>query len=90
MDAGADVDAQTSDGWTPLHVAVYRNHLGCFEILVEAGAKLDIYNDKGDTPMHLASENDDIVYLQTIIDTGANYVGTIKDEGSYEDDNNLV
>lgn len=40
MEYGCDVNAQDSDGWTPLHCAASCNNLSMVKFLVESGACL--------------------------------------------------
>ncbi len=52
---GFDVNAQgLSNGYTPLHDAVWANNLPAAKLMVAAGAKLDIKNHEGQTPMEKA------------------------------------
>jgi ankyrin repeat protein len=52
--AGADVNAKTSDNWTPLHVACYNGHLQVFQALREHGADIEATTSSGRTPLHFA------------------------------------
>lgn len=47
--AGANVNATTADGFTPLHVAAYNNHEALCVILLENGAEPNIPNVFGNT-----------------------------------------
>ncbi len=49
INAGADVDAQTSRGDTPAILACKTGHLQAFDMLVYYGADLSIKNQKGET-----------------------------------------
>lgn len=53
---GADPDAQTPAGFTPLHLAGLRAHVGVVELLLGARASVDLRNIKGNTPLHCAAE----------------------------------
>lgn len=50
IDAGADVNAQSLDGDTPLHEAVRRGAVGAAELLLKSGASRDIKNTIGRIP----------------------------------------
>lgn len=47
---GADVNAQTTSGDTPCHLAAYRGHREAVKVLVEAGADLEMTNARFRTP----------------------------------------
>ena len=51
---GADVNASTSTGWTPLHAAAFIGADSLVTYLVEQGAKLNARNGCGQTPLSLA------------------------------------
>ena len=56
LDRGADVNARTLDGTTPLHWAVISQFadLAMLNLLLDAGADVNAKNDKGRTPLHEA------------------------------------
>ena len=47
--AGADVNAKTGDGWTPLHLATTKEVV---ELLIAKGADVNAKNTNGMTPLH--------------------------------------
>ena len=53
-----ELDAQTSNGWTPLHIAVRYSKLPIIEYLLEHGANASITNSELWTPLHVACELD--------------------------------
>jgi ankyrin repeat protein len=53
---GAEVDAFTKYGDTPLHFAISHGHLGVAQALIDAGADLDADNDEGDNPRSLGTK----------------------------------
>ena len=62
----ADKDATDSDGNTPLHLAIKKNHFECVLILVAYGADKTKKNNSGETALSLvtgSSANSDIVGL---------------------------
>lgn len=54
MSAGADANAATQDGWTPLHFAVASGNAEAVRSLVLEGASTDAVNGMGLTPLQLA------------------------------------
>ena len=63
IDAGADIDTQNNEGWSPLHAAYAHGGLGIVKMLVRAGAGASATNDIRRTCLHVAAEfgNIDIV-----------------------------
>ncbi|XP_014230096.1 ankyrin-3-like isoform X2 [Trichogramma pretiosum] len=59
------VDARDKNGWTPLHLALYRRHRGVMETLLRAGADPNSATRSGSTVLHimakkrLAADDDD-------------------------------
>ena len=70
--AGADANAADADGTTPLHVAVWADHLATVQELLRAGAKADLANTFGVTPISLAAGHGNPAIVQRLIDAGAN------------------
>jgi len=57
---GADVNAASNAGWTPLHVAAaspYANAVAIINELLDAGAVMNRVTDEGWTPLHVAAAN---------------------------------
>ncbi len=55
---GADVNAVTSDGITPLMIAAARDNAPMIGFLLQAGAKPDSTNGEGETARDIAAKND--------------------------------
>lgn len=54
MDAGADINAATDSGWTPLHSAVQSGDPLAVEFLIRKGARINAKDRSGRTPLALA------------------------------------
>ena len=65
--AGADPNALSIFGDTPLHLAITGEKAEIVEALLAAGAKTDLRNGKGKTPLDKAREKKKIV-LQRILE----------------------
>ncbi|KAF8489917.1 hypothetical protein F5888DRAFT_1147957 [Russula emetica] len=71
LDRGADIDAQTNNGQTPLHFAV---NLGCIEVvrvLLEHGANVGAEDEQGRTPFTLAKEYEYDKIMKLLLEHGA-------------------
>jgi ankyrin repeat protein len=55
LEAGADINAQDSIGYTALHYAVDSEYPDVCQFLIEKGARLNIRSEEGFTPLHLAA-----------------------------------
>lgn len=75
---GANVNAKSPGGWTPLHYA--DGEVGC--LLVEAGADIHAVTHDGRTPLHCAcnANRQNAAYVKLLLDRGAN-VHMKDDEG---------
>jgi bilin biosynthesis protein len=56
IEAGADVNAETSGGYTPLIVAAGRGKTDIVQVLLDAGANADMRGESGKTALQLAEE----------------------------------
>ncbi|KAM9320854.1 receptor-interacting serine/threonine-protein kinase 4 [Gastrophryne carolinensis] len=68
----ANLNAQTSDGRTPLHLAAQRGHYRVARILVELGCNVNIPNAQLKTPLHIAAETGHTSTARLLIHHGAN------------------
>lgn len=74
---GADINAKTSDGDTPLHLA--RNYV-TVEYLISKGADVKAKNSIGDTPLHAACRRGDESSAITLVTSGAD-INAINNQG---------
>jgi ankyrin repeat protein len=65
IEAGANVDAATQIGWTPLMSAALNGNAGIAKLLIESGAAVEIVSSGGQNALALASlcGSDDCVNL---------------------------
>eukprot|EP00562_Extubocellulus_spinifer_P022554 CAMPEP_0178624200 /NCGR_PEP_ID=MMETSP0698-20121128/7229_1 /TAXON_ID=265572 /ORGANISM="Extubocellulus spinifer, Strain CCMP396" /LENGTH=381 /DNA_ID=CAMNT_0020263303 /DNA_START=66 /DNA_END=1208 /DNA_ORIENTATION=- len=54
LEAGANVNAASNSGWTPLHKASYWDNDEVAKVLLDAGADINAKNSYGQTPLNLA------------------------------------
>ena len=77
--SGADVNAQNSDGSTPLHRAVVRDYYAAASLLIDAGAAVDLRNNGGKTPLYKAVSLERAGMVSLLLSAGAN--GGLPDNG---------
>lgn len=68
---GADANAASTDGTTPLHWAVYHDDIELARRLIEAGADVDITNEYGSTPMAEAAVVGNPDMIELLLEAGA-------------------
>ncbi len=86
VEAGADVNQTTADGWTALLAATHNRYYGLGAWLLEQGADPDLANAGGWTPLYIATDNrnieagdypvrvpdmDHLAFIQLLLDAGA-------------------
>jgi uncharacterized protein len=68
---GAQIDAQSDRGETPLILAILAGNDAMAELLIEQGAAIDGRNAGGFTPLHAAAYVGDPAMAELLIDDGA-------------------
>ena len=65
LERGADINAQTKLGWTPLHMASRRGTLEILRLLLEFGADVEAEDEDGKTALQVAADKgyDEVVKL---------------------------
>jgi len=53
-DETVNLDCVNEIKWTPLHLAIFNNHVDIADALIEAGANVNAHSQSGLTPLHLA------------------------------------
>jgi excisionase family DNA binding protein len=72
IDAGADVNARSSDEWTPLMLATIKGHTEMVEALLKNGADSNARNKKGWTALMFAVSMSDAETTRILLTRGAN------------------
>ena len=60
---GADVNAKSDSGWTPLHDAAFGSHKEIVQLLIAKGANVNIRNSGGETPLDWAEDKSETADL---------------------------
>jgi len=68
---GAEVDAETADGATPLVFAVLNNNLTTVKTLIRYDADVNKKTQPGETPLLIAVKNDNLAIAELLIRYGA-------------------
>jgi hypothetical protein len=71
--AGADVNFQNSDGWTPLHAAATKGHADCIQALVNAGANVSATDKSGWSALQAALRISSTASVKALILGGEYY-----------------
>ena len=71
LEAGAQVDARTEVGRTPLHAAVRHGDAAAIGALINAGAQVDARTEDGSTPLLVAAAVGHAAAIEALLDAGA-------------------
>lgn len=71
LDAGWDVNRQTTEGLTYLHNAAFKGQSNVVRLLVERGAHVDAQDFAGETPLHDAAISGNAETIAILLDHGA-------------------
>ncbi|KAL9009038.1 MAG: hypothetical protein Q9173_005897 [Seirophora scorigena] len=72
LQAGADIEARSYTGSTPLRLAVEKGNANCLELLLRFGAKIEARDRKRDTSLHAAVGRGKLSSVKSLLDHGAN------------------
>jgi ankyrin repeat protein len=68
IEAGADVNQATDNGWTPLSIAAQQGHETVVWAMIEAGADVNKATDDGWTPLSIAAWKGHTAIVQILND----------------------
>ena len=73
LDRGADIEARSGNGMTPLHcAALWKGNEPVAQLLLERGADINARDDQGRTPLHVAIErNSGLSIIKKLLDNWA-------------------
>ena len=85
LDKGANLEAKTRDGLTPLHCAARSGHENVVDMMVQRGAPISSKTKNGLAPLHMASQGDHVdaarillhhkvIYQQDLLGMKANFL----------------
>lgn len=66
VEAGAPIDPQQQEGWTPLHGAVHQGNIEMTKYLLAHGADVKMQNDKGKNAIGLAADKGNLDMLKLL------------------------
>lgn len=69
VNLGVNPCAQSSDGNSPLHLAVLCGSVDCVRAIIDA-CSMEVYNNEGFTPLHLAIRNKKLEITRILLDAG--------------------
>jgi hypothetical protein len=75
LEAGASVNARTSDGWTALHFATCAA-VAAASLLIEHGADVNARTADGQTALHFAADHENVAVAQLLVAFGADKTAT--------------
>lgn len=81
VDAGASVDTEDSNCWTPLHYASDKGRSGAVGALLKYGADKNRRNSEGRTPLHLAVAKGHLATALNLLSAGADISTIYGDTG---------
>ena len=76
--AGADVNAKTGDGWSPLIYATYYGHKEIIELLIAAGADANVKDSFGGNLLHYAASRGRKEVAELLVTAGTEVNGKNK------------
>lgn len=72
LNGGAQKDARTKQGYTPLHIACHHGHINMVRLLIEQGAEVNPSTVAGYTPLHQAAQQGHVLVINLLLKNKAN------------------
>ena len=82
LDRGADINAQTTNGWTPLMRSIYQKNIAVTKLLIERGASLNIKSKAGNNAAWFAVLTGNTEILDLLIKKGISLSDAVSDPNS--------
>lgn len=80
VEQGADLAAESFNGYTPLYFAILNNHQATVKLLLDLGADLNIAKGRfGNTPLHVAVKEKNLEMVKILVKRGADVNAVNKD-----------
>jgi ankyrin repeat protein len=80
LERGADLEAKNEEGWTPLHLASYKDNIETTKLLIDAGADVEAKDNHGMTPLHWATNWNHIEIAKLLLDAGVDVEAKVNEE----------
>jgi len=71
LERGAEIEARTKEGQTPLMIAAENGQDEVARVLCEQKADVDATDDRGNTALHIAAQSSSKVIIQLLLNKGA-------------------
>lgn len=71
MKQGAEVEAETTDGSTAMHISAYSGNTNIMSVLFEEHASVSAVDNRGWTPAHIAASKGNLAALKFLVENGA-------------------
>ncbi|WP_341823962.1 ankyrin repeat domain-containing protein [Wolbachia endosymbiont (group A) of Udea olivalis] len=76
---GANVNAQDSQGWTPLFWAIQNNNFNIVELLLDNSADIKVKDNEAWTPLHWAVQLGSLDVVERLVERGADFNASTAD-----------
>ena len=83
LEAGSDINAQSTTGETPLYIASEHGRLAQVEFLICRGADQRICEHEGNNPLSIAVQANRYAIAKSLLDRGGDHLGPILSVGTF-------